>query len=132
MLFRSASDVVPVNYQGPGTPFDVESYSVQYTISANGSLTPVYYYWVRNTNIVFTKAGKTLADSTVESYIQSPIGSGISYFTPLLPNTFGLYNCGNYINANDSVFHIGYATATNDDVAHVQYDLIRANFAEDF
>jgi hypothetical protein len=127
----SSSDL-PVNYQGPGTPYDVTLYCTQFDLNANNVLAPVYFYWVRNTNIIFTKLGNTLSDSIIETYIRSPKNSGISYFAPLLPNTFALYNSGDYINVNDSVFHIGYSTGTNDDVGHTSYDLIRADYADDF
>jgi hypothetical protein len=126
------SNVQPVQYQGPGTPFDITQYSVQYIITSSGDLAPVYYFWVRNTNVIFTKEGKTLSDTILQSYITNPKNSGISYFAPLLPNLYALYNSGSSINANDSVLHIGFTTGNNDDIAHSQYDLIRANFADDF
>jgi hypothetical protein len=127
-----SSNVLPINYQGPGTPYDVNLYCTQFDLNANNVLAPVYFYWVRNTNIIFSQLGNTLADSTLESYIRSPKNSGISYFAPLLPNTFALYNSAEYINVNDSVFHIGYSTGTNDDVGHTSYDLIRADYADSF
>lgn len=74
-----------------------------------------YYFWASNTNIVSTAIGKTLADSTIAEYINFPKNSGISYFAPLLPNVFGLYNATQSINANDTVLNIGYSTGTNDD-----------------
>ena len=126
------SDVPPISYTGPGTVFDVDSYAIEYTLNASGVLTPIYFYWVRNTNIVFTKQGKTLADSIIQSYIASPINSGISYFAPIEQDIFALYNCGNNINANDTVLHIGFGTGTNDDVSHSLYNLIRTNYADDF
>jgi len=127
-----ASNVPPAQYQGPGTPYNIDNYVIESIINAEGTLTPVYYFWARNTNIIFERLGKTLADSTLEGYIANPQASGISYFTPLLPSVFGLYNCFDFINATDTVLHIGYATGTNDDVAHNQYSLIRANYADDF
>ena len=127
-----SSPVLPIDYQGPGTPKNVDSYAIHYVLNSTGSLVPLYYYWVQNTNIIFTERGKTLSDSIVERYIANPQNSGISYFAPLLPNVFGIYNSGSYINAQDSVFHIGYASGTNDDISHSQYSLIRANYADDF
>jgi hypothetical protein len=126
------SDVPPIAYAGPGTPFNTDRFAIEYTLNATGVLTPVYFYWVRNTNIIFTKRGKTLADSIIQSYIASPINSGISYFAPLEQDIFALYNCGDNINANDSVLHIGFSTGTNDDVSHSLYNLIRTNYADDF
>lgn len=128
----TSSPSLPVSYAGPGTPYNIESYTTQYILNSTGSPQPVYFYWVRNTNIVATELGKTLSDTVIESYIQSPKNSGISYFAPLLPNTIALYNSSEYINANDSVYHVGYSTGTNDDVGHTQYNLIRSNFADDF
>ena len=127
-----SSNVLPSQYRGPGTPFDSTSYTTEYVLSSTGALQPVYFYWVRNTNIIFTKAGKTLSDTIIESYINSPVNTGISYFAPLLPNTFALYNAYENINASDTVLHIGFSTGTNDDVSHSLYSLIRAGFADDF
>jgi len=126
------SDVPPAAYAGPGTVFNVDAYAIEYTLNATGILTPIYFYWVRNTNIIFTKRGKTLADSIIQSYIASPINSGISYFAPIEQDIFALYNCGDNINANDTVLHIGFGTGTNDDVSHSLYNLIRTNYADDF
>jgi len=126
------SNVPPISYAGPGTPYNIGNYAIEYTLNATGILTPIYFYWVRNTNIIFTKRGKTLADSIIQSYIASPINSGISYFAPLEQDIFALYNCGDNINANDTVLHIGYSTGTNDDVSHSLHNLIRTNYADDF
>ena len=126
------SNVPPAQYTGPGAAFSTTNYSVQGVINAEGLVVPVYYFWARNTNTVFTRRDKTLADTTLQLYIANPQGTGISYFAPLLPNVFALYNCFDYINANDTTLHIGYATGTNDDVPHSQYSLIRAKYADDF
>jgi hypothetical protein len=101
-----ASTVLPGEYRGPGTPLNVNSYSIQYVINASGALSPVYYFWARNTNTIFTDNDKTLADSIIASYVENPKASGISYFSPILPSVYGLYNSGDYINANDSVLHL--------------------------
>ena len=122
----------PTEYAGPGTPFDVNAYSTEYALSAADALMPVYFFWVRNTNKVFTQAGKTLADSTIQSYITSPQNSGISYFTPLQSDIYALYNCGENINATDTVLHIGFASGTTDDVPHNLFNLIRSDYADDF
>lgn len=127
-----ASTVAPSSYQGPGTPYNSTTYSVQATINSSNAVVPIYYFWVRNTGIVFTKRGKTLADTILELYISNPKSSGIAYMAALLPNTFGLYNAQDYINATDSVLHIGFKSSNNIDVGHSEYALIRANYADDF
>ena len=126
------SDVLPINYQGPGTPYSIDNYAVKYTMSSTGSLVPLYFYWVRNANIIFTQLGKTLSDTICEAYISSPLATGISYMAPIQPNVFGLYNCGDNINDTDTALHVGFATGTNDDVSHSVYSLIRSNYADDF
>jgi hypothetical protein len=127
-----SSSVPPSGYQGPGTPYNIDLYTVEYTLNARGSLVPIYYFWVRGTNTVFSKEGKTLSDNVLELYITSPSSSGINYFAPLQENTFALYNAGEYLNGTDTVLHVGYSTGTTDDVPHDLYTLIRANYADDF
>ena len=126
------SNVPPSNYQGPGTPKDVADYTVSSVLDASNVAVPVYYFWVRNSNIIFRKEGKTLSDTIIESYIRNPKNSGIAFFAPLRQNSFAIYNSAEYFNANDSVFHIGYANGTNNDEAHAEYTLIREDFADDF
>jgi hypothetical protein len=127
-----ASAVPPAQYAGPGIPFNINAFSVSNYINAEGTLSQIYFFWARNTNVIFSELGKTLSDSIIQSYIANPQNSGISYFAPLLPNTFALYNSGENINANDTVLHITFGQGTNDDVTHNQYSLIRANYADDF
>ena len=126
-----ASSNVPSQYTGAGTPKNLQTYSIESTLNASNVVTPVYYFWVRNTDTVMSAEGKTLSDTNLEAYIANPTASGVSYLTPLLPNAFGLYNCQPYINVNDSVFHIGYATGSNDDPSHQEFSLIRDG-ADDF
>ena len=122
----------PVQYVGPGTVKDSNSYNVQSYVNQTNVVQPLYYFWVRNTNIVNSQIGKTLSDTVMEYYIANPQASGIAYMQPLLPNTFGLVNCGYYINANDSVLQIGYSTTTGESLPHQEYQLIRANYTDDF
>ena len=127
-----ASNVPPSNYQGTGIPLDVNLFSVSSTLNASGLAVPIYYFWVRNSNVITQKLGKTLSDTVIAAYIANPRSSGVAYMSPILPNAFALYNCAPYINANDSVFHVGYANGTTDDVAHSEFTLIRENYADDF
>lgn len=125
-----ASNVDPLSYQGPGVVKDPTLFTVQTVLNSSNQITAVYYFWVRDTNIVFPD--NTLADSNLEDYINNPVGTGISYFAPILPDAYALYNCQTYLNANDSILHIGYSNSNKDDVSHQQYTLIRENFASDF
>lgn len=126
------SNVAPSLYQGPGTPYDVSAYSVEYIPNNQGSLTPTYFYWVRNTNIIVERLGKTLSDTVISQYISNPQASGISYFAALEPNVFSLYNCLEYINANDSILHLGFSTGASDDTQHNEFVLIQENNPDSF
>lgn len=127
-----SSNVLPINYQGTGVPYDFDLYSTQFVINSSGALTSIYYYWVRGTNNIFYNNQKTLADSVIESYISNPIGSGIAFASTLLPNLLGLYNSNMYFNANDTVLHVGYASGNSDNVSNEQFDLIRDGNPDDF
>jgi len=127
-----ASNVVPSQYQGPGIPIDPTTYAVGSSLNASNIVTPVYYFWVRNSGLIVRERDKTLADSVIASYIANPQSSGIAYMAPLLPNTFALYNSAEYINDIDTVFHIGFATNEGFDVPHNEFKLIRQNFSDDF
>jgi hypothetical protein len=127
-----ASNVPPNNYQGTGTPLNSNLFSVSSTLNASGIAVPIYYFWVRNSNIISQKLGKNLSDTIIASYIANPRASGVAYMAPILPNAFALYNCSPYINANDSVFHVGFANGTSDDVAHNEFTLVRENYPDDF
>ena len=122
----------PAQYAGPGVVKASTQYSVEADINASNTVTPCYYFWVRNTDVVETSIGKTLSDSTLQRYIANPGNSGIAYFTPLLQNTFALYNTQSYINTTDSIFHIGYATGNNDDPSHQEFNLIKDGEPDDF
>lgn len=127
-----ASNTVPSSYEGPGTPYSTTSYSVGSTLNASNIVTPVYYFWVRNSNIIDQKLGKTLSDNVIASYIANPQSSGVAYMAPLLQNTFALYNSASYIQGNNTVFHVGFANATSGDTSHSEYTLIRENYNDDF
>ena len=127
-----ASNVLPGQYQGPGIPIDATKYAVGSSLNASNIVTPVYYFWVRNSGLIVKEREKTLSDAVLASYIANPQSSGIAYMAPLLPNTFALYNSAEYINDIDSVFHIGFATNQDTDVPHNEFKLIRQNFPDDF
>jgi len=126
------SSVPPASYTGNGTPFELESYSVTFTTDSTDTLVPKYYFWVRDTNILNTKYGKTLSDQIIARYIETPKESGVAFLAPLRANTFGLYNSYDYINNTSTNIHIGFSTTTNDVSGHSEFKLIRTDFTEDF
>ena len=126
------SNQPPSQYTGLGTVKNATVYTIESKLNATNIVVPVYYFWVRNTNVIITDLDKTLSDGTLERYIKFPRSSGIAYMAPVLPNAFAIYNSDEFINANDSVFHVGFATGESDAVPHQEFNLIRDGFADDF
>ena len=126
------SDSIPSYYLGKGKPLDFTKYSTGFETDAGGNLVNKYYYWVRNTEVLFSLQGKTLTDSVIAQYITNPHASGISYFAALAPNVYALYNARDSIYSKNTNMHIGFSTNDIDIPNHVQFQLIRTNYADDF
>lgn len=126
------SDVNPANYVGAGTPYALDSFSIAYSTDSNDNLVTRFYFWVRNTNTLFSYQGKTLTDSVLERYIADPQQSGISYAAPLKQNIFGLYNTRQFINGTHTNIHIGFSDTEKDIANHAEFKLIRTDAPEDF
>lgn len=124
------SDITPVNYRGPGTPYSLQKYTTAYAVNSNNGLAPKYYYWVRNTNTLY--GDKTLSDSVLERYITSPQNSGIAYMAALRSDTYALYNVREYINGVHTNIHLGFSTGTNEASIQNQFKLIQNNSPSDF
>jgi len=126
------SDVVPAFYVGPGTVYDIGKYSTVLFTDSNNNLIAKYYYWVRNTNLVFSHYGKTLSDTIISQYITDPKNSGISFMAALRPNTYGLYNSQEYINDVSTNLHLGFGVNGDSTASHVEFQLIRSDYPDDF
>lgn len=126
------SDVLPAFYTGEGQPYNFGNYSLGFETDAGGNLVTRYYYWVRNTNVLFDLQGKTLTDAVIAQYIANPQSSGISYFAPLAPNVYSLYNVRDVIYSKNTNLHIGFSTNDIDIPNHSEYQLIRNGYANDF
>ena len=126
------SDVSPAFYTGPGVPYDIGTYSVTLVTDSNNNLIPKYYFWVRNTNRLFSLQGKTLSDSILERYIADPKNSGIAFFAPLKQNTYAFYNAQEYVNDVSTNLHLGYGNSANGPSGHLEFELIRSEYPSDF
>jgi len=122
----------PTQYTGVGVPKDFNKFSIQTFIDQSGTVTLCYYFWVRFTNVIVPNSGKTLSDTVMESYLLNPLQSGISYFAPLLPNSYAIYNAQQSIKNTDTILHIGYKSTTSESIPHQEFNLVRSNFADDF
>jgi hypothetical protein len=126
------SDVEPALYVGVGQPYDLQTFTVTFQSDATGNLVAKYYYWVRDTNALFSQRGKTLTDVVISRYIADPQQSGIAYLAPLSQNVFGLYNARDYLHGTHTNIHLGFSETNSDIPNHAEFKLIRTEFEEDF
>ena len=126
------SPVPPAAYTGPGTPLNTLSYSINTALGSDGTFTTEYYFWVKDITTVATLANKTLSIATVAQYITDPRSSGIAYLAPINGSTVALYNCGDKIQAQDTILDIEYDRQYTNDNVHVEYELIPQDRADGF
>jgi hypothetical protein len=126
------STTPPAAYTGEGTPLNTVSYTVNTSLSQDGTFATYYYFWVRGITVTATQLGKTLPASTVASYIADPKASGIPYMAPINASTIALYNSADYIEASDTIISIEYDREYNNDNVHVEYELIPQDRADGF
>jgi len=121
------SSVPPADYTGPGTPLNIVDYTVEASLSQNSNFVQSYYFWVRNTDTILPKSGKSLSTAVISQYLANPISSGIPYMAPLSASTFAFYNCGAYIKAYDTICSIEFDQTPNNDNIHTEFQLLAEN-----
>jgi len=126
------STVPPANYQGPGSPLNNFSYTVNTSLGVDGTFNTFYYFWVRNITTVSAAQGKTLSAATVSRYIENPKASGIPYIAPVNASTIAIYNATDILQADDTIIHVEYDRELNNDNVHVEYELIPQDRADGF
>lgn len=125
------SDVTPLDYTGSGFPVNFENYTSATTLDkATNSLKTYYYFWVKNFDMV--PPGKNLSPIVISGYLLNAKDSGISFLAPLTTNIVAMYNCSSAILANTAALHLGYGLANVRDNKHENWQLIRADNAQDF
>lgn len=122
----------PASYTGPGTPLNVFSYSVNSSLSNDGTFNTFYYFWVRGITTVATNRGKTLSAETVARYIENPKASGIPYVAAINASTVAIYNAGTVIEAEDTILSIEFDREFTNDNVHVEYELIAQDKEDGF
>lgn len=118
------SPTPPASYTGEGTPKDTLSYTIKSQVTDDGTIVTKYYFWVKGITTTATKLGKTLPISTVANYIGDPKASGIPYLAAINGSTIALYNCGDLINAQDTIISIEFDRELTNNEVHVEYELI--------
>jgi hypothetical protein len=126
------STELPANYTGEGTPFDTTRYTISSRLTREGTFVNLYYYWVRGITMLGNNSTKTLPVETVARYIEDPKASGIAYLAPLNGSSLALYNCGDLLQASDTVIHVEFDRELNSDNVHVEYELVPEGRADGF
>lgn len=124
------SNTVPANYTGPGTPKNINSYTVNTRLNTQGVIETEYYFWVSGLETV--PANKTLSVQAISNYIADPRSSGIAYMAALDASTVALYNCDREIVAQDTALHIEFDRELNTNNVHVEYQLVAENRDDGF
>jgi hypothetical protein len=122
----------PASYAGPGTPANINSYTIRTKITQQGNFATNYYFWVGGIDTIDISAGKTLSTVGISRYIENPRGSGIPYLAALNANTVAIYNSLEFLSASDTVIHIGYDRERTDDNIHSEYELIAQDNPDSF
>ena len=105
----------------------VYSTSTKYdTVSKTNKI--LYYFWVKNKNIVPNVEFRHISANDVSRYISDPMSTGLPYITFMGANQFALFNCQQYMTAANTVLNIRYWTTDMIDVnIHSHYQIMADN-----
>ena len=126
------SDTPPAQYAGPGTPSNLESFTVLNKLNYKGIFETKYYFWVTGLETIDTAAGKTLSTGGIARYIDNPRSSGIPYIAPIDANSFAIYNGIEFLSASDTIIHLAYDREYTDNNIHTEYELISDGKGDSF
>ena len=121
------SDMPPSMYAGPGTALypDNSAYVVETVINPNtGLVNSKYYYWVTGKTSIEPESTHKSTVATIADVIANPQAQGIPYAAVVRNDSISLYNLGEYISGNTTVFHADYDTLKNTNIIHSEYQLI--------
>ena len=103
------STETPIEYTGPGVPFDVEKYLIdQRYNSATGTYSNLYYYWVKDLQDIPNASDRTASASSVSQQIASPKLQSIPTFGAISNNSIVLNNVKSYLNDDENVFQVNF------------------------
>ena len=127
------SGVLPINYQGSGTPRSANMYVESQEINPKtGKYQPVYYYWVRNkdtlSNEVRTNLGRSLTTYSVAKNLADPVNYGVNLISFVKDNSFTLTNVSGAVRDINDNLQINFSKNLNPDgKKHVSWQLAREN-----
>lgn len=130
------SSVLPSQYVESGSngvpKYPDDSSYVSYTLvdPATGEFRTLYYYWVCDkTTVDVNQTNRSISVFALQQIIESPKDQGIPYVAAIAPNAMNLYNIRKFLSDNDTALHLDYSPATNTDIIHSEYELVRENAA---
>lgn len=128
-------DVVPVG-TAKVTIIDQEtlySYSTKETINADGTLSTVYYFWVKGIDTVsLARPDKTLSIASVAAIIQHPGDMGIAWAAPIAKNALIVSGVSKFLNNDSTTLQMQFADYADNNMGlkpevHSQWMLLREN-----
>lgn len=123
------SDYLPSQYiqkNGDGVPYDVtdKKYSSrEYIDPTTLKVKYKYYYWVKNK--IKDNNGKNITTSYVTNVIENPTVQNIPYAEIYDSNSFGIYNCNQFLNDKNIVLRITTKQQVSDKVLHHEWHLLK-------
>ena len=128
-------DVVPVG-TAKVTIIDQEtlySYSTKETVNADGTLTTVYYFWVKGIDTVsLARPDKTLSIASIAAIIQHPGDMGIAWAAPIAKNALIVSGASKFLNNDSTTLQMQFADYADNNMGlkpevHSQWMLLREN-----
>ena len=125
------SDVPPASFTGQGTPKTADGYIVrQERNPKTNTLSPVYFYWVRNLKVlddnVANRLGRNYDTYTLATYISDPINYGLNLISFISNNSFVTSNLSQIIDDEGDNLQINFSRNLNTDgKKHVSWSLTR-------
>lgn len=89
---------------------------------------PVYYFWVKNKKDTPALESRKISAEKIAKIIENPQQEGIKYIQFYGPNKFGLVNCNDILDGENSILNIRYWTIPQTDInIHTEYQIITEN-----
>ena len=128
-------DVIPVG-SAKVTIIDQEtlySYATKETVNADGTLSTVYYFWVKGIDTVsLARPDKTLSIASVAAIIQHPGDMGIAWAAPIAKNALIVSGASKFLNNDSTTLQMQFADYADNNMGlkpevHSQWMLLREN-----
>lgn len=124
------SDYLPsvyVDKVANGIPLypDDSAYSFStYIDNESNAFKTKYYFWVRG-RIIDNLYPKRNSTNSIEQIITNPKEQGIPYLAAIKDNAIALFNCGPYLNGEDTILYLSSKRLINEKIIHTDFALIQ-------